>query len=445
MLYGLMLMLFVVSTKSEDNPCTRTIEGEYYDLERDVVYKDTSIQELTINLRCKRLILTDNASLMSFMNGPIDGYKLQSLDIKDSFVPSINNNHFGGVSDFKIVNITFCNTSIVDPDFMSKFTNLEVLNLAHNELEIIQPHTFAKCKKLIHLDLAYNKLISIQNVLNVENLQKLYIQFNQLDTLNGISKLNNLRVLNTSHNYNLDPSEIHKVQWEELDISYTNTSNIVDCNHFKKVIFTSDNKLTLVCKNFAKTIVQIDYGYNFITHFNEDSFNDLDKLEVLLLDGNPLKEVGYDLFRDLKSLKLLQLQSSNLSTIPVGCFRNLHNLETLRLDSNDLTAIEPELFNGLNSLLYLDIRKNNFKHFDLNIVYPIRSLNKLYLSGIELADFNTDKFLNTFTHLKSVSFSFSNITCDKLQDILKIFTTNNIVVRQGEINNVNNINGMACK
>ena len=80
---------------------------------------------------------------------------------------------------------------------------------------------------------------------------------------------------------------------------------------------------------------------NKLTDIDFEVFNDLAKLNEILLRSNLLKSVS-DCKQSLASLKMLnniQLSHNKLTAIDLNIFKNMSNLKFINLNNNDHTLI----------------------------------------------------------------------------------------------------------
>ncbi|XP_071043338.1 relaxin receptor 1 [Parasteatoda tepidariorum] len=118
-------------------------------------------------------------------------------------------------------------------------------------------------------------------------------------------------------------------------------------------------------------------------------FSDLMYLEVLDLNDNRLKKL--DVFPPLRKLYYLSIERNNLERIGGSTFQNLVSLEVLSLKNNVLRFVEETSFDRLNNLLELDISYNLLTYLKPKLFFGLRNLNKLNI------EFNMIKSLSATT------------------------------------------------
>lgn len=88
-------------------------------------------------------------------------------------------------------------TSISGLEGIEKLPNLEKFYINRNDLTNLSG--IENCTKLVELSCAYNKLTSVDGLQHI-NVKKLWIQKNQLTKIDNLSKLKSLEVLNCADN-----------------------------------------------------------------------------------------------------------------------------------------------------------------------------------------------------------------------------------------------------
>ncbi len=167
-----------------------------------------------------------------------------------------------------------------------------------------------------------NDLNGLQKIPNIETVQKLYLDHNQLTTIqpNTFAGLTNLTHLSISRNQltTIQPNAfagLNNLQW----------------------LFLNNNQLNTIQTN---------------------AFAGLTNLRNLLLYNNQLSTILPNTFAGLPNLQMLSLNINQLSTILPNTFAGLTNLRVLDLNNNQLKTIQPGAFTGLTNLETLSLSKN---------------------------------------------------------------------------------------
>ena len=98
--------------------------------------------------------------------------------------------------------------------------------------------------------------------------------------------------------------------------------------------------------NGLKIVIEIDLSANNIGTLYPGTFEETQRLRVLLLNDNKLKVLENGLFHNLKYLQKVELSNNELERIDDKTFRNLPELRSLTLDANNLSALKVQSFAG---------------------------------------------------------------------------------------------------
>ncbi|XP_063700464.1 leucine-rich repeats and immunoglobulin-like domains protein 2 [Culicoides brevitarsis] len=269
---------------------------------------------------------------------------------------------------------------------------------------------------------ASNKVI----VLNFDN--------NAIQTIGSkpFQYFENLREISMRSNFISDLPKDFLYGLRQLDrLSLSNNSITEISNGFLpetltlKSIDLSHNLLTTLSSNFAKnfrSVREIDLSFNRIYVIN--SFLAGTKCQVMNLAGNQLKVLGDSTFADFVELRELDLSRNAIVEVEKGTFEKLEHLKKLNIEGNELQGIIlrlpsslEELRMGNNSLrlwpmeetpknlTYLDVHGN-----ELNEIFVghelIPNLKTLNISRNVIDAF---PYIN-FTHLSILDLSGNSFT-----------------------------------
>ncbi|XP_028520577.1 leucine-rich repeat-containing protein 24 [Apis cerana] len=110
--------------------------------------------------------------------------------------------------------------------------------------------------------------------------------------------------------------------------------------------------------NGLKIVIEIDLSANNIGTLYPGTFEETQRLRVLLLNDNKLKVLENGLFHNLKYLQKVELSNNELERIDDKTFRNLPELRSLTLDANNLSALKVQSFDTLPKLGSLELHNN---------------------------------------------------------------------------------------
>lgn len=224
-------------------------------------------------------------------------------------------------------------------------------------------------------DLSKRSLTSIpEHILSNDNLNTLYLKYNDLESIDGIESLSELKVLDLSFNkLKVFPENLHKVTTlEELYVSDNFITKITSNS------INSLNNLTILTLNgnnfsdFPKSVCllnklkTLDLSYNSITSVPKQ-ISDMTSLVNLNLKYNKISRLTRSIGK-LNELKILNLQNNEIQSIPTSYFE-LSNLEQLNVSFNKIESL-PAIFKSgcsLASLKVFDIRFNQINLIDFNI------------------------------------------------------------------------------
>ncbi|KAM4541530.1 leucine-rich repeat transmembrane protein FLRT2 [Fundulus diaphanus] len=225
---------------------------------------------------------------------------------------------------------------------------------------------------------------------HVASVETVYLYGNQLDEF-PVNLPKNVRVLHLQENNIQTISRValaQLLQLEELHLDDNSISTVgVEEGAFRealslKMLFLTKNHLSSVPIGLPDDLKELRLDENRIAVIAEEAFQNVTRLERLLLDGNLLTDEGISpgTFQDLVTLRDLSLarnsltypppflpgemlvklnfQENQISKIPVKALAGLHRLEKLDLSNNQLQSLVRGVFDGLGSLRQLTVRNN---------------------------------------------------------------------------------------
>lgn len=228
---------------------------------------------------------------------------------------------------------------------------------------------------------------------NVATVETVYLYGNQLDEF-PVNLPKNTRVLHLQENNIQTISRAALAQLtklEELHLDDNSISTVgVEEGAFReavslKLLFLTKNHLSSVPIGLPEDLKELRLDENRIAHIAEEAFQNVTRLQRLLLDGNLLTDEGIapGTFQDLSNLRelalarnsltfpppllpsqslvKLSLQENQIDQIPVAAFADLNRLEKLDISSNQLQTLTQGVFDGLSSLRHLMVRNNPWR------------------------------------------------------------------------------------
>lgn len=228
---------------------------------------------------------------------------------------------------------------------------------------------------------------------NLASVETVYLYGNQLDEF-PINLPKNTRVLHLQENNIQTISRAALAQLtrlEELHLDDNSISTVgVEEGAFRealslKLLFLTKNHLSSVPIGLPEDLKELRLDENRIAVIAEEAFQNVTRLQRLLLDGNLLTDEGIapGTFQDLSTLRelalarnsltfpppllprdslvKLSLQENQIDQIPVAAFDGLNKLEKLDISSNQLQTLTQGVFDSLSSLRHLMVRNNPWR------------------------------------------------------------------------------------
>ncbi|XP_015256773.1 PREDICTED: leucine-rich repeat transmembrane protein FLRT2-like [Cyprinodon variegatus] len=225
---------------------------------------------------------------------------------------------------------------------------------------------------------------------HVASVETVYLYGNQLDEF-PVNLPKNVRILHLQENniQTISRAALSQLlQLEELHLDDNSISTVgVEEGAFRealslKMLFLTKNHLSSVPIGLPDDLKELRLDENRIAVIAEEAFQNVTRLERLLLDGNLLTDEGISpgTFQDLVTLRDLSLarnsltyppaflpgeklvklnfQENQINKIPVKAFAGLHRLERLDISNNQLQSLVRGVFDGLGSLRQLTVRNN---------------------------------------------------------------------------------------
>ncbi|XP_073832961.1 uncharacterized protein [Musca autumnalis] len=276
---------------------------------RQLNLKDNKITSLTgfnaVNLtQLDTVDLSGNHLLSLPANFLRNSINLQKVDLSSNRFLQIPSSALSDISLPRLswLNLTGNPINTIYTVIEERYPYLKELYICQTNLSILTSYDFKAFKALQHLHLVNNRItrISPGAFTNLTNLLTLDISINELELLpiERLKGLNNLRVLNISHNI-----------LRELDE------------------FSSDLLQLQVC----------DLSFNQLDRISRFTFTHLHNLVELYLMGNRMTVLSVDAFRYLRKLHILDLRKNYFELIPIEALKPLEpNIKTLRLEENPL-------------------------------------------------------------------------------------------------------------
>ena len=285
---------------------------------------------------------------------------------------------------------------------LSCFTNLTILNLSDNNIEGAIPESIGNLANAIYIDLSNNRFSGA-----------IPISFNNLISLK-------LLVLYSNNLTELPPNMGSLTNLIDLNVNRNDIENIDSVQDLKNLRF-------------------LNIGHNCLKSLENSSLDSLCNLEELHLEHNKLTEIPSSI-QNIKTLKVLNMSYNNIKSIKCNGrnpFESLEQLKVLNLSYNMLYGPVPLSIFSINSLKYLVLSNNQFSG-TLPTIYPI-SMKSLIMSN-NLFDGHIPLEILNCERLETLNLSFNNLTgapiyeLSLLQRIESLYVYNYLNITQVYIN-----------
>lgn len=172
-----------------------------------------------------------------------------------------------------------------------------------------------------------------------------------------------------------------------------------------KILYLSCNELKQLKTNQFQglcSLISLSLKGSQIERMDPDCLADLDMLEGLYMNNNVFKELRPEHFRGLRSVRILSLIDCQTQRIHDDCFAHLTSLKELYLNDNPLIRLTPQMFRGIApSLKCLDIRNAHVEQIESNTFAHLQALQRLDLDNNRMEN-AIDQFEHTFKGLAAL-------------------------------------------
>jgi Leucine-rich repeat (LRR) protein len=420
------------------------------------------------------LILTGN-QISTIGANSFNGLKVKSLYMDKNPVRTIAEGSFVEIANYLedlVLDVDVSSNQVPVESIFTSLLNLKLLKLNGFNMYEIDDHLFNKTRKLEHiefntcnlnrvgahgldglesslkiLDLNENSIENVDYLLDVQLVRLKRLQVMHLSH-NRIKKLSRTVVTDVAQPQSMsDMAAINSNSNLSLDLSFNEIASI-DANVFEQSgmrivkLHLSNNELNLnsneqftFLKNL-KNLRELYLDYNRIERVTDDLLTYLNKIEILSLKGNYIRELtiaathmpslrklnmaANKLIKidtraaHLTGLKELNLDRNYLDNKQIGSLHGLVNLEVLKLASNLIGTFdthELNVFANYLNLTYLDLDQNLIK-----IIPYFVNLNKtlitLSLASNQVCNVNLNNVQRFYSSLKNLNLNLNkHIRC----------------------------------
>ncbi|CAG5885253.1 unnamed protein product [Menidia menidia] len=325
--------------------------------------------------------------------------QLLHLDLSDNLLVLVEAEAFLGMQSLLTLNVSRNQLKIIPVGAFAGLTSLRFLDVSGNQILVFLDFTFSDLAALQFFTAADNDLVFVahQAFAGLTTLQELHLDGCNLTVVptEALSQLSVLRGLHfhrlgltTLPNYSLH----HLVHLKDLRISHCPRLEALLGNSLFGLNLTSLtikycnlNGVPYIPLHHLVYLEFLDLSFNPITYIHGNLLGDLLRLQEFHLVGASLVRIEIGAFKGLAHLKLLNVSRNLLTTLEAGSFDSVQTLRSLGLDGNPL-ACDCRLLWILRKRLRLDFGGN-----------PPTCTTSAELQGWDFLDFSEDELPNLLT------------------------------------------------
>lgn len=264
------------------------------------------------------------------------------------------------------------------------FKNLKTIVIGNNlDFKVLKQSNFNNLNNLVRLEIQRNEIetFDMDALWNLKNLQKISINKNLENTFKSINKEM------FEKNVKLTEIQLIDIRMESLD-----EKTLFFLNDLKTFSIKSNNVEIIRSRTFEGNteLTKVDLSNNRIKILDDKTFSYLKNLETINIRNNLLIHIGDVMFDGNAKLKHIDLSSNLLQTLPHNLFSNNLLLEYVNFANNQLSIILTDFSKLVNA---------NFLNLDYNICI---SLSYTHDSATESAAINLADF-QSMIHLQCSS------------------------------------------
>lgn len=285
---------------------------------------------------------------------------------------------------------------IIDITGLEAFVNVNVIDLELNDLSSAD---FSEMTNLETLILSQNNFTNDGSLQLPTSLQKLFLEYSNLQGTFTLSGLPNLITLYLAYN----------------DITGVDLSGL---NNLEELYLYQNDMLSINSSDLPISIQKLGLGYNSLDE-TSTNLSGLIDLKELLLYHNNFSNINGSLFP--QNLEKLSMSSNNFTDASMVDLATLSSLKSLSLASHDFTVFS--LSNIPTNLEILDLSRNNLSLLPISSLPNLKDLNLSYnnVASLDASWSNLEKLklqennistvnLSTYTQLLELNVSDNNLT-----------------------------------
>nr|AJE28352.1 toll-like receptor [Procambarus clarkii] len=266
--------------------------------------------------------------------------KLQNLSFEEVPLRKVKVSHFNALIDLRVLHLSNCQISYIEPLSFRNLSKLEKLYLMGNAIQILSNETFTGLISLTYLDLSDNTIIFQTNQGPTYMAPRV-----PLSSTAGTHRFSDMPTALVKGNHDNSRSKRRARESDKL------------FNLYLSMIRTSTQQERGEGQVHKPQRGYKEQLYTFLP------FRGLKELSYLDLSKNDIRNIFPELWNDLSHLTYLLLDSNNIKEWDEPNFSNNTKLETLSLTRNSLTTVTQAMVQDFNkeSLMMVDLRFNEFQ------------------------------------------------------------------------------------
>jgi Leucine-rich repeat (LRR) protein len=331
--------------------------------------------------------------------------------------------------DFNQIRFSESSVSLVHPDILAKFPNIEMLDLGryYGKPNVINNQEyFVNCQEITYLILESENLtgISSDTLSGCENLESLWIKTKSLTDLpdDFFKNQENLRDLTLAIDdlilrnnpfeglTSLSGLSFELTDLVEIEVDFFQSLNIQNLRYEGN--FEREYTFPIESLNSQETIEELTISYNDMSQIPEFFVPILRSMKKLRKINFCYSLIGsVEVFVDLPNVEEIKLESNEIEELPANAFKGCPRLTNLELTNNPIKVLRGDEFVQLTGLKSLDILYAKLASIAPITFHPLRSLEWLGLGDSFVGTNNTiseEVFIHS-TNLKQIFLSGNDI------------------------------------
>jgi hypothetical protein len=219
-----------------------------------------------------------------------------------------------------------------------KLTHLKKLILNNNEISRIIKSDLNHLEDLRYLDLSNNKIRKMENLNTLQELRILKLSNNYIKEIEGLDDLLTLKELSLASNHICKIENLNTLhQLESLNLSHNEISHVrglKNLTHLKRLDLSYNNIEDIKGLKQLSELIILILNNNKIT--NIEGLDNLLELKELFLNNNAINRIQG--IKSLKNIIVLLLDNNNIQNFHNEDISNLDNLNFISLNANPLTS-----------------------------------------------------------------------------------------------------------